>query len=117
MTVYEAFHAHKWLLSLFLFIGPFVLISSIPAWILAAPIVLTVRRVDGWKFWVLLALGTFIGPISLFAFSILRFVLAGKIEHYDINALTNSGFAAGTAFVATAVYLLLVKRASNSAIA
>jgi hypothetical protein len=91
------------------FITGMVFILSFPGWLLAIPIVLGVRDIDGWRFWVYFALGIGIGPLTLLGMK-LYFSLAshaafvpGPIELYIRPVAVSS--------LTTLIYLLLLRGA------
>ena len=52
--------------------GVFILIMysspfCVAGWLIALPIILNVRRIDGWRLWVLVVLGSGIGPFIMFS--------------------------------------------------
>jgi hypothetical protein len=86
-----------------------VFLFSLPGWLLAIPIVLAVRRVDGLRFWMYFALGIGIGPLTFLGMQ-LYFALAshaafvpGPIEFYLRPAAVSS--------LTTLIYLLLLRGA------
>jgi hypothetical protein len=91
------------------FVTGMVLILSFPGWLLAIPIVLAVRHVYGWRFWMCFALGIGIGPLTFLGMQ-LYFALAshaafvpGPIEFYLRPAAVSS--------LTTLIYLLLLRGA------
>jgi hypothetical protein len=89
------------------FVTGMVLILSFPGWLLAIPIVLAVRHVYGWRFWMYFALGIGIGPLTLLGVK-LYFALAshagfvpGPIELYFRPVAVSS--------LTTLIYLLLLR--------
>src|SRR6516164_6659790 len=47
--------------------GTWVVVFSIPGWLLAIPFVLLVRNIRGWRFWMYFALGACFGPALILA--------------------------------------------------
>ena len=45
-----------------LFFDPWVIALSLPGWLLSLPLVLLVRNVRGWRFWICWAAGICLGP-------------------------------------------------------
>jgi hypothetical protein len=91
-----------------------VLVYSLPGWLFAIPIVLTVTDIGGWRFWVYWAIGSAIGP-----FLFLLVALCLLLSHPDLNAITLNViplilFGTAISCVTTLFYLLLLRRARAS---
>jgi hypothetical protein len=88
-------------------------IFAIPGWVIAIPLVLLISRIDGWRFWMLLAVGASIGPIAIASFALWAWVAAGENGRPD--TFGPAFFLLGTAVAAitTLTYLLLLHRAQR----
>jgi len=82
-------------------------------WLLALPIVLTVSRIDGCRFWGLFALGSAIGPLVIFGLSFWGWIESGAKDSFDTGETGIACIALGVAMITTFVYLLLVHRAQE----
>lgn len=70
----------------------YTFILSVPAWLLALPIIILVRNFKGIRFWIYLAIGSLIGPCVIYGF-----VFYGILESPDpIHGLVN--FFSGITF-------------------
>jgi hypothetical protein len=99
----------------FAFFVAMVFLVSLPGWLLAIPIVLAVRNIAGWRFWMYFALGTFIGPIWILSMGL----------YFSLVSPHHAGFAPGpsdlyyravaVSSLTTLIYLLLLRRAQPAA--
>jgi hypothetical protein len=93
-----------------------VLAASLPGWIIAIPIVLSVKSYSGRHLWTWGAVGSFIGPVFIFVLAL--YGVATNPGSILIGASLSgaSGFialAGAVSFVTTAIYLFLVTRGQN----
>lgn len=88
-------------------------IFVVPGWLLTLPMVLAFRRTDGWRFWLIGAYGTLLGPLI-----ILTWAIACKVtEHSAISDFIAMGeIAFVIAFLATAFYLSILRYSSRDSI-
>ena len=70
-------------------------------WVLSLPFVIFVRNYEGWRYWLMLAIGTGIGPFT----SILAFAYFGHLP-VDFYLLW---LPTGVSFVCTLLYLSFVR--------
>jgi len=92
-----------------------VLVFSLPGWLLAIPIVLAVRNIGGWRFWMYFALGSCIGPALFLGMSVYFFLkspshlgsVPGPLGLYVRPAVVSS--------LTTLIYLLLLRWAQTVA--
>ena len=92
-----------------------VLVFSLPGWLLAIPIVLAVRNIGGWRFWMYFALGSCIGPAWFLGMALYFFLkspshfgsVPGPLGLYFRPAVVSS--------LTTLVYLLRLRRAQTVA--
>jgi hypothetical protein len=92
-----------------------VFLASLPGWLLAIPIVLAVRNIAGWRFWMYFALGTGIGPLWILGMGL----------YFSLVSPHHTGFAPGpidlyykalaVSSLTTLIYLLLLRRAQPAA--
>jgi hypothetical protein len=87
---------------------------SIPAWVVAVPVVLTVERMSGWRFWAMLAMGTALGPLAYAAFAEAE---TGFMLPIDFRTLASLWLPAVVAGLTALGYLLLVHRAQRRSLA
>ncbi len=86
---------------------------ALPGWLLALPMVLLVKRVDGWRFWAIWAMGTAIGPVVLIGFDLREWLAGGRAGRLADFGSSFHWTGAWVAAVAALVYLLLVRRAQR----
>ena len=94
-----------------LFFDGWVIVLSLPGWLLATPLVLLVRNVRGWRFGVYGAIGACFGPILILAvewYSATRGASFGGFAHDSMSAVYMAGAVSG---LTTIVYLFLLRRA------
>jgi hypothetical protein len=86
---------------------------SMPGWLLALPLVMLVQSARGWRFWLLLAVGTAIGPAVLVAINVAEWLIGGRVG--DLAPLDSSLHLTGAcvAAIVSLVYLLLFRRAQR----
>jgi hypothetical protein len=85
------------------------------AWLVGLPLVVLVRRTDGWHFWTALAIGTAIGPITITLFALwqgLKSNIPLRVVFFHRNPLTNAltWLAAAIALLTTLFFLLALRR-------
>jgi hypothetical protein len=98
-----------------LFFDPWVITLSLPGWLLALPLVLLVRNVRGWRFWIYWAIGICIGPLIVLLVERVAasrgFVLAGMPGGSDAAFYLATAISA----LSSLIYLLLVRRGQTRA--
>jgi hypothetical protein len=87
-------------------------------WLLGLPLVVLVRRTDGWHFWTALAIGTAIGPITITLFALwqgLKSNIPLSVVFFHRNPLSNTltWLAAAIALLTTLFFLLALRRAQR----
>jgi hypothetical protein len=86
----------------------YVLIFSAPGWLLALPVVLGIRALDGWRLWFCAVVGTLIGPTVMYGGALYSSVRTGYLSLPEANIWTIT--AASISVFATAIYIVLMKR-------
>jgi hypothetical protein len=89
-------------------------IFAVPGWLISIPMVLVMRKFDGWRFWVSLVAGTMIGPAlvetlygepRIIGWSGMPVGILGVSRIYVL-------LAAGVCFIGTSIYLYVYREAS-----
>ena len=93
-----------------LFFDPWVVTLSMPGWLLALPLVLLVRSVLGWRFWLYWAMGICIGPLIVLVAE--RIAASRGLALAGIPGGSDAAFYLATAISALSslIYLLLLRR-------
>ncbi|MDE3201655.1 MAG: hypothetical protein KGN79_12125 [Acidobacteriota bacterium] len=87
---------------------------SLSGWILALPLVLLVRNIDSWRFWMYLGIGTMIGPLVTYIGAIQRLLGSYHGAYNQAPAvLVALGMASVISFSASLCYLLLFRKAQG----
>jgi hypothetical protein len=97
------------------FFDPWVIALSLPGWLVALPLVLLIKNVRGWRFWMYWAIGICIGPAIVVVVEWIAasrgFMLAG-IPGGLVTAYFLSAAISG---LSSLLYLLLVRRGQTQA--
>jgi hypothetical protein len=112
MNPHMRFSLQAWLGSI-AFFDYWVVLLSLPGWLLAIPAVLLVRDLRRWRFWVYLALGSFIGPVLILGIAFYSAVRAPNFAGFPRDSMSTAYLAAGISFLTTLIYLLLLRRAQG----
>ena len=94
-----------------LFFDGWVILLSLPGWFLAIPIVVAVKDIRGWRFWMYLAIGICFGPaliLGLAFYSALRAPSFAGSPEISLSPVYVAGAVSG---LSTIVYLLLLRTA------
>lgn len=105
-------HAHLNAITLstaILFFDSWVFLLSLPGWGLAVPIVLLVRNIRGWRFWVYWAIGVCFGPALVLAAELSTAVRSPGLAGFAGNSMVVY-LAAAISGLTTLFYLLLLRR-------
>ncbi|HEX8813857.1 MAG TPA: hypothetical protein VF742_17855 [Terracidiphilus sp.] len=99
-----------------LFLSYFVMSVMLSAvgWILAVPLVLLVKKVNGWRFWMYLGIGAILGPLALEAGTVYVYLSNKNRGAYPWSSVTNA-FALVVSVLTTLIFLLLLRRANERA--
>ncbi len=92
-----------------------VVILSLPGWMLAIPIVLMVRNISGWRFWIYWVLGSCFGPMLVLGIALYSAVRAANFEAFPGNAASVVYLAGAISCLTTLLYLLLLRRGQTLA--
>jgi hypothetical protein len=93
-----------------LFFDGWVIVLSLPGWLLAIPVVLLVKNIRGWRFWMYWAIGICFGPALVLAttwYGATRGVSLGGLARDSMSVVYIAGAVSG---VTTIFYLLLLRR-------
>ena len=94
-----------------LFFDGWVIVLSIPGWLLATPLVLLVRNVRGWRFWVYWAIGACFGPVLILGVALYTALKASAFAGFSRDLLPLAYMAGAVSGLTTLFYLLLLLRA------
>ena len=95
----------------FLFSCVFVtLLFALPGWLIAVPIILSVRNYSGWRKWLWAGLGGCVGPAFLLGLISLSFLLQPRFGSLQPATWRYFVCAGAVSLISTAVYLSLVTR-------
>lgn len=94
------------------------LLFCFAGWLLALPLVVLIRRADGWHFWAALAVGSAIGPVTMILFAIYvglksNVSLNAIFSHRDPMSNTLTCVAAVISLLTTLFFLLFLRRAQR----
>ena len=104
------------LLALFLTYFAVSLGISVVGWVLATPLVVLAKKVDGWRFWMYLAVGAIFGPLVMIGTT--AFIhLSGKngMAFHWFSFSEIDVFALAVSTLTSLFFLLLVRRANHRA--
>jgi hypothetical protein len=87
-------------------------------WLLALPIVMKIRQINGWRFGVLLILGSGIGPLVMLILVVSFDLYAGSTNKGNVSDWAPGArgwvyFATCISFLTTLFYLLYMRRAQR----
>ncbi len=97
-----------------LFFDPWVIVVSLPGWVLAIPIVLLVKNIRGWRFWMYWAIGVCIGPALILGVALYS---GPGLAAIPGGATSLIYLAAAISGLTTLLYLLLLRRGQARAAA
>ena len=89
-----------------LFFDPWVIVMSLPGWVLAIPIVLLVKNIGGWRFWMYWAIGVSIGPALVLAVAMYS---GPGLAGFAGGSVSLVYLAAAISGLTTLLYLLLLQ--------
>ena len=98
-----------------LFFDPWVIMLSLPGWILAVPIVLLVTNIRGWRFWIYLAIGVCFGPAIILGKALYDAVRAPNFAGFPENSMSMVYLAGAISGLTTLFYLFLLRRGQTRA--
>jgi hypothetical protein len=90
-----------------LFFDPWVIVMSLPGWALAVPIVLLVRNIRGWRFWMYWAIGICLGPAIILAVALYSGPGFAGLPGNSMSLVYLAGAISG---LTTLLYLVLLRR-------
>jgi hypothetical protein len=99
------------LLTAILFFDGWLVVLSLPGWLLAIPVVLLVTNIDGWRFWMYLAIGICFGPALIFAASWFAATRGLSLAGFAGGSMSLVYIAGAVSGLATLFYLFLLRRA------
>ena|ERR1035438_6285377 len=106
------FSPQAWVGSI-VFFDYWLVLLSLPGWLLAIPAVLLVRDLRGLRFWIYLAMGSCIGPAIILGIAFYSALRSPNFVGFPENSLSTVCLAAGISSVTTLIYLLLLRRAQG----
>ena len=90
--------------------GVYTFLCSLPGWLLALPIIWLVNDLKTWRFWALLALGTGIGPLLMFAVALYTALTSTGFAEFTPEAKNLVFLATAISGLTTLIYLLLLRK-------
>jgi hypothetical protein len=99
-------------LIVFMWFGAFLVI---PGWIIALPIVLSFKRIDGWRIWIQALLGCLIGPLIMGLIGLFSVLTRPPTTTWAPGTISFVYLAAAISILATAIYLTTVKLSVRTA--
>jgi ABC-type Fe3+-siderophore transport system permease subunit len=96
------------------YLAGFALVFGFVGWVVTAPMVLKIKNIAGWRFWLYWALGSSFGPLSMFAvFALVFFLVPGSPDAHWIRPelMPLVYLATAISSLAALFYLLLLRRA------
>jgi hypothetical protein len=101
------------LLTAVVYFDTWVVLLSVPGWLLATPIVLLVRNIRGWRFWMYLTLGACFGPALILAVAFYSAVRGLSLEGFPGHSMSVVYMAGAVSTLTTAFYLVMLRSARN----
>lgn len=98
------------LLTAILFFDSWVLLLSLPGWVVAIPVVLLVRNIRGWRFWMYWGLGIAFGPALIYAVSVYSAFREQNFESSAMGSVSSVAMAGAVSGLTALFYLLLLRR-------
>ena len=92
-----------------LFFDGWVVVLALPGWLLATPLVLLVRNISGWRFWMYLAIGLCFGPALILAVEFYSAARSPNVAGFPGSSMSIVYFAAAVSGLASLIYLLLLR--------
>lgn len=116
---HDLVHSDQPLYLTVLFMIALLVITVLPWWLLALPMVLSIHRTDGWRLWLFGICGSLIGP-ALAALFLMLMVAVGKSPAYSVfadpQALILFPITLIPSALATGIYLSILKLSSRKAL-
>lgn len=103
------------LVTTILFFDPWVITLSLPGWVLAIPMVLLVRNIAGWRFWMYWAIGICFGPAMILAVGFYSAARGMSFAGFPGNYASTVYLAGAVSGLSSLIYLLLLRRAQARA--
>jgi hypothetical protein len=100
-----------------LFFDPWVIILSLPGWALGIPIVLLVKNIRGWRFWMYWAIGICFGPAIVLAVAFYSATRGASFAGFPGNSMSVVYLAAAISGLTALIYLMLLRSGQNRAAA
>jgi hypothetical protein len=91
--------------------GTWVVVFSVPGWLMAIPIVLLVRNIRGWRFWMYFALGACFGPVLILGVGFYSAVRGMSFEGFPGHSMSVVYIAGAVSSLTTLLYLLWLRGA------
>ena len=105
------------LLTEVVYFDSWVVVLSVPGWLLAIPIVLLVRNIRGWRFWLYCAVGACFGPALILAAALYSAVRTPNFAGFSGDSMSVVYLAGAISTVTTFLYLVMLRNAQNQSLA
>jgi hypothetical protein len=96
-----------------IYFDTWVVVLSVPGWLLAIPIVLLVKNIRGWRFWMYCAIGVLFGPALILAIGFYSALRAPSFAGFPGDSMSVVYIATAVSGLATFLYLVLLRSAQN----
>ncbi len=103
------------MLTAILFFDPWVITLSLPGWVLALPLILLVRQVQGWRFWMYWGIGICFGPAMILGIGLYSAARAPSFAGFPASYASTAYLSGAISGLASLIYLLLLRRAQTRA--
>lgn len=102
--------------SWFVFVRGAALVITL-AWVITLPLVLLVRRFDGWRFWFLAVSGTLVGPALMIALNLCIRLAKPTLEFDIVEGWRVQSVVTAISLIATALYFGTLRFSARSRVA
>ena len=96
-----------------IYFDTWVVVLSVPGWLLAIPIVLLVRNIRGWRFWMYCAIGILFGPALILAVGFYSALRAPSFAGFPGDSMSVVYIAGAVSGLTGFLYLVLLRSAQN----
>ncbi len=98
------------LITAIVFFDSWVVLLSLPGWLLGIPLVLLVKNIRGWRFWMYWAIGVCFGPLLVLGVAFYNAARAPNFAGFPDSSMSIAWLAGAISGLATLFYLLLLRR-------
>lgn len=113
MATVEAYRGASHAFSSFLYYPITLFVFSLPGWVIGLPFVVTITNISRWRFWLLLGIGTGIGPFLLTAVGLYMRQVNQNFAGWAPEARNIELLSGVISVLTTAGYLILLKYLSG----